>query len=115
MALLVFGVACDKDDKELSRTISYELAGNYTGSLIASYTTATGGTNNDPVTALPWNKEITYDSNVTAAIFAISGNGGTTGQQVTVVVKRGSTLVSTTVATADASGSFSKPVPTIIF
>lgn len=107
--------SCKKDKTNNSRTLQYELSGNYTGVLFASYTTALGGTANDQVTAVPWNKEITYGTNVTAAIISVSGNGGAPGQQVTVVVKRGGNHVSTTVATADASGSFSKPAPTVIF
>ncbi len=103
-----------KKDKTNSRTLRYELSGAFTGTLFASYTTASGGTANDPVTTA-WNKEITYASNVTSAIIAISGNGGVPGQKVTVVVKRDGRQLSSTVATADASGSFSKPAPTVIF
>lgn len=105
--------SCDKD-KDKGRTIRYELSGVYTGTLIASYTTASGGTVNEPVTAIPWNKSVTYAANVTGAVFALSGNGGIPGQKITILVKRGSTTLSTTVAEADAAGSFSKPTPTVI-
>lgn len=64
---------------------------------------------------LPWNKAITYDPNVTAAVIAISGNGGVAGQQVTVVVLKGSSYLSTTQAIADGSGSFTKSAPVITF
>lgn len=110
--------ACKKDDtsnNNSSRTLKYEITGSYSGSLIASYTTATGGTANETITTMPWSKEITYASNVSAAIIAISGNGGTVGQQVTVVVKKGGTQVSSTTATADNSGSFSRSAPVITF
>jgi hypothetical protein len=106
--LLSFSCNKDNDDRNTSRVVTYELNGNFTGAKFASYTTAAGGTANDPVTALPWSKEITYDARVTAASFAISGNGGTTGQQVTLVIKKGVSIISTTTATADNSGSFTR-------
>lgn len=107
----------DKDNKPntSSRTLRYEVTGNFTGSVIASYTTAAGSTANDPIT-LPWNKEITYNSNVTAAIILVTGNGGVAGQKVTVVIKRGGSQVGTpTEAVAESSGSFSKPAPVVVF
>mgnify|MGYP003574868168 CR=1 FL=1 len=113
LTLCIAFFSCKKD-KTNSRTLRYELSGTYSGTLFVSYTTASGGTANDPVTTT-WNKEITYASNVTSAIIAISGNGGVPGQKVTVVVKRDGRQLSSTVATADASGSFSKPAPTVIF
>jgi len=97
------------------RKIVYTITGNFSGTLFASYTTATGGTQNEQITAAAWEKEIVYAANVTAAIIAISGNGGTAGQQVTVVVKKGGTQISSTQAIADGSGSFSKSAPVITF
>lgn len=114
--VLLFG-ACKKNDQpnnNASRTLKFEISGSYSGSLIASYTTASGSTVNEPVSTVPWSKEITYASNVSAAIIAITGTGGTAGQQVTVIVKRGSTQVSSTTATADNSGSFSRSAPVVI-
>lgn len=120
MVVTVF-ISCKKDsDKKpdtASRNIRYEITGNFTGTaLIASYTTAGGGTNNDAVTSLPWTKEITYDTNVAAAIIAISGNGGVAGQKVTLVIKRGGIKLGTPIeAVADGAGSFSKAAPPIVF
>lgn len=114
-----FFSSCSKDDDNgpnTSRTLQYNITGNFSGNLYASYTTAGGGTSNDPVTSLPWNKEITFNTSVTAANIVISGNGGATGQQVTLIIKRGgNTIGSPTVATADASGSFTKAAPVVIF
>lgn len=111
--------SCKKDDNDssnnTSKVIRYEVSGNFTGSLFASYTTANGGTANDPISSLPWNKEITYNNSVTAAIVAISGNGGVAGQQVTIVVKRGGSQLSSTKATAGSSGSFTQSAPVVIF
>ncbi len=97
------------------RTVKYEVTGNFSGNLIASYTTAGGGTANETINALPWTKEITYENSVTAAIIAASGNGGTAGQSITIVVKKGTTTVSTTSATASASGSFTVSSPVVRF
>lgn len=111
--------ACSKDDDKAadnsSRTLRYEVTGNFAGSFYASYTTSSGGTVNDQVTSLPWNKEITFQKNVTAANIAISGNGGTVGQQAVLVVKRGGNQVSSTTATADGSGSFTVAAPVVTF
>ncbi|NQX39046.1 hypothetical protein SAMN05421820_102593 [Pedobacter steynii] len=116
-------VSCKKDsDKKpddsagSSRTVQYEVTGNFTGSLIASYTTAAGGTVNDEITALPWTKEIVYAKSVTAAIIAISGGGGVAGQKVKLVIKRGGTQVGTAMeAVAGPSGGFSQAAPVIVF
>lgn len=98
-----------------ARVLEYTITGNFSGTLFASYTTATGGTQNDQVTTIPWKKEILYADNVSAAIIAITGNGGVAGQQVTVVVKKAGTQLSSTQATADGSGSFSKSAPVVVF
>jgi len=111
-------LSCSKDDDNNnggnSRTLKYEISGVFSGTLYASYTTDVGGTNNEIATP-PWSKEITYKSNVTAAVIAISGFGGQPGQQVTVVVKRGNTQVSSTTATTDADGGFAKAAPVVQF
>ncbi len=112
-------LSCEKDNgnnnNNSSRVIKYEVSGNYTGSMIASYTTASGGTTNETMPGLPWSKEVTYASNVTAAIIAVTGNGGVPGQQVTVIVKKGGSQISSTVMTADNAGSFSKSAPAVTF
>ncbi|MES2651842.1 MAG: hypothetical protein V4663_08880 [Bacteroidota bacterium] len=117
-ALTIFA-SCkkDKDNKPntSSRTLRYEVTGNFTGTVIASYTTAAGSTANDQIT-LPWNKEVNYASSVTAAIILVTGNGGVAGQKVTVVIKRGGTQVGTPIeAVAGSSGSFSQPAPVVVF
>lgn len=120
VSLMLFS-SCNKDDDNetiyTSRTLHYSLTGNFSGTnLIVSFTTANGGTSNEQINILPWDREITYNSNVTAANIAVSGNGGTAGQQVTLIIKRGNTVIGTpTVATADASGSFTKAAPVVVF
>lgn len=126
IALILFAASalfssCSKDDDNetinTSRTLHYSLTGNFSGTnLIVSFTTANGGTSNEQINILPWDREITYNSNVTAANIAVSGNGGTAGQQVTLIIKRRNTVIGTpTVATADASGSFTKAAPVVVF
>lgn len=117
MALTIL-VSCKKEKKtepnKTSRTFRYEASGNFTGKFWVSYTTATGSTANEQVT-LPWNKDITYAANVDAAIVLLTGNEGVAGQKVTLITKRGGTQVATFEVVAEASGSFSKPAPVIVF
>jgi hypothetical protein len=119
LTLFTVFVSCKKDSDNpsgnSSRTIRYEVTGNFTGTILASYTTAPGSTANDPIASTPWSKEITYASNVTAAIIAVSGNGGTSGQKITVVVKRSNSQISSTVVTAGSSGGFSQAAPVVVF
>lgn len=121
LASLTLFTSCSKDEDQLtvntSRTLVYSVSGNFSGTnLIVSYTTANGGTSNEQLTSLPWNKQVEYNSSVTAAIIAVSGNGGVAGQQITLTVKRGNTVIGTpTIATADASGSFTKAAPVVVF
>lgn len=119
VAVLTVLVSCKKDEKKnpepSSRTLRYEITGNFTGSLVASYTTASGGVSADPVT-LPWNKEINYAQSVTAAILAVAGSGGTAGQKVTVVIKRGGVQVGEPIeAIASSAGSFTKSAAPVVF
>lgn len=121
LAIFTFFCSCSKNDDnettKTSRTLHYSLTGNFSGTnLVVSYTTANGGTSNEQINILPWNREITYNSNVTAANIAVSGNGGIAGQQITLIIKRGNAMIGPpTVATADASGSFTKAAPVVIF
>ncbi|MES3016784.1 MAG: hypothetical protein V4721_03350 [Bacteroidota bacterium] len=118
ITILALSVSCkkeNKDDTGSSRTLRYEVTGNFSGTLFASYTTASGGTANDQV-PLPWTKEITYTSNVDAAIIALSGNGGTAGQKITLVIKRGDKQVNAPLEiVAQSTGSFSATAPVVVF
>lgn len=120
LTVLTILVSCKKDKDRTpapkSRTLSYEVTGNFTGTFFISYTTASGGTTNDQITALPWKKEITYADNVTAAVIALTGNGGTAGQKVTLVIKRAGTQVGTPIeVVANSFGAFSEGAPVIVF
>lgn len=119
-ALTLFSSCNNGDENEpqhTSRTLRYELTGNFSGNnIIAAYTTASGGTVTEQITSLPWNKEITFDSNVSGANLVVSGAGGTVGQQATLTIKRGGKQLGTpTTAMADAGGTFTISSPPIIF
>ncbi|RYY55521.1 MAG: hypothetical protein EOO09_10240 [Chitinophagaceae bacterium] len=123
-ALLVVVVACiglgscgkDKDGSpaEGSRNLRYEISGSYSGTLFAAYTGAEGNTTNEEI-SLPWVKELTYAGNVTAANIGVAGNGGLAGQTVTIVIKRGNVVVSTTSAITGSSGGMAQAAPVVIF
>jgi len=120
LTILCILLSCNSDEtkpKNTSRTLRYELTGNFAGSnMTAAYTTASGGTTSEQITALPWSKEITYDATVGGASLAVTGGGGTAGQRATLVVKRGGIQVGTSItATADAFGTFSIASQPIIF
>lgn len=117
LGLSFLGMSCDKDKEQggSSRTVKFELSGTFNGFLVLSYTTASGGATTEEVTALPWSKEITYASNVTAAGFGVGGSGGTAGQTVSIVVKRGGNQISSTPATANSAGGISVAAPSVVF
>lgn len=121
VAALTFFTSCGNDDdnepQNLARTLKYELTGNFSGSnIIATYTTASGGTVTDEIASLPWSKEITFDATVGGAGLVVSGAGGTAGQQVTLIIERGGDQAGTpTTATADSGGTFTISSPVIIF
>ncbi|WP_304063792.1 hypothetical protein [Pedobacter glucosidilyticus] len=120
VTLSCFLSSCKKDadnnSNNASRTLVYEINGNFTGNFIASYTTAAGGTTNEQITTLPWRKEITYNNNVTAAIIALSGNGGVSGQTISLTIKRDQKpAINPVNIIANASGAFSEAAPVIVF
>lgn len=117
LVLSLVGMSCKKDKEKgsSSRIVKFELSGTFSGFLVVNYTTASGGAVNEEITTLPWSKEITYASNVTGAGFGVGGSGGTVGQTISIVVKRGGSQVSSTPATANSAGTVSAAAPTIIF
>lgn len=120
ISILIIVVSCKKKDTNpdnSSRTIRYEITGNFTGTLIASFTTAAGATANEQVTSIPWSKEISYSSNVTAAVMSLSGSGGVVGQKITLAIKRSGTQQGIPMEiTANNSGTFPpQSSPVIVF
>jgi hypothetical protein len=111
------GFSCSEDDSSpaKSRDIKFEVTGNFTGALSATYVNATGGGTNESIPALPWNKTITYASTVPSMGLSIGATGGVAGQTIRVKVFAGGTLTSDTAAVADASGMMVVVSPTYIF
>ncbi|WP_276373936.1 hypothetical protein [Chryseolinea sp. H1M3-3] len=111
------GVSCSEDDSSpaKSRDIKFEVTGDFTGALSATYVNATGGGANETIPALPWNKTLTYTSTVPSTALSVGATGGVAGQTVTVKVFAGGTLISDTPGVADASGMLVVASPTYIF
>lgn len=113
LVISLFSCGSDEDATSVkSRTITFEITGNFTGTIIASHTTATGGTINEQIT-LPWKQDITFATNVDHAIIGIGGSGGSAGQSITVVIKRGSEQLSSTPVTAGSNGTVSASSPVV--
>lgn len=121
LTVLTIFISCSSDENNephnISRTLQYELTGNFSVSnIMAAYTTASGGTVTEQITSLPWIKEITFDTNVGGANIVVSGAGGTAGQKATMLIKRGGNQLGTPItATADAGGTFTLASPVILF
>ncbi len=111
------GVSCSEDDSfpAKSRDIKFEVTGNFTGALSATYVNATGGGAYESIPALPWNKTLTYASTVPSTGLSVGATGGLAGQTVRVKVFAGGTLISDTPGVADASGMLVVAAPTYVF
>lgn len=121
LLVLTTFASCDKDPDNnnpgnSSRTIKYEVTGNFSSIITAAYTPASGGVTSEDVTSLPWSKEITYAASVSGASIGITGGGGLPGQKVTLVIKRGGSPVGTPIEqTVNSSGVFSISGQPIVF
>ena len=121
LTVLTVFTSCKKDDDNnnpgnTSRTIRYEVTGNFTGTFSAAYTPTSGGITSEDFTALPWSKEITYAASVSGASIGVSGTGGVAGQKVKLIIKRGGTQIGTPIEqTAGSSGTFSIAGQPIVF
>ncbi len=108
LSISVISCNSKKDDPtpgpSKSRTIKYEVSGNYSGRLECALLTENGGATYESISALPWSKEITYASSVGSVTFTVVGLNGIAGQNLTIKVYRGGTLLSTTPTTANADG-----------
>lgn len=94
ISIIIFsylGVSCSEDDSSpaKSRDIRFEVTGNLTGALSATYVNAIGGGVNEFIPALPWNKTLTYASTVPSTGLSIGATGGVAGQTVRVKVFAG--------------------------
>jgi hypothetical protein len=105
LAGALFFSSCNDDDAPVSsREIRFEVSGNFTGTLDATYTTAGGSAVNEDITSLPWVKNITYQTSVPAISILVGGSGGSAGQSITVKVFAGGKEVRSETATANNDG-----------
>lgn len=117
IAILLFAVSCGKDDVKpvKSRDIKFEVTGNFSGTMDATFITANGGATNESISSLPWTKSITYQSSVSGTTITIGGGGGVSGQTLKVKVFAGGSVVSETSGVANSSGVVVVAPPTYIF
>ena len=121
LTVLTVFTSCKKDDDNnnpgnTSRTIRYEVTGNFTGTFSAAYTPTSGGVTSEDFTALPWSKEITYAAGVSGASIGVSGTGGVAGQKAQLIIKRGGTQIGTPIEqTAGSTGTVAIAGQPIVF
>ena len=117
LIILVLLFACSKDEPAptKSRDIKFEVTGNFSGTIDATYITASGGATTESLPSLPWTKSIIYQSTVSGTTITIGGGGGVAGQTVKVKVFAGGLVVSDTPGVANSSGIIVVASPTYIF
>jgi len=112
-------VSCDDDDDDVnpikSREIKFEVTGNFSGRMDATFITASGGGTNETISALPWTKSLTYSNTVQSTGITVGGGGGTPGQTIIVKVFAGGNMVSQTPGTANSAGIVVVASPSYIF
>jgi hypothetical protein len=117
LAILFLLCACTKDEPTptKSRDIKFEVNGSFSGTIDATFITASGGATNESILSLPWTKSITYQSSVSGTTITIGGGGGVAGQTLRVKVFAGGSLVSETPGVANSSGVVVVASPTYLF
>ncbi len=115
--LLILLAACSKDESASVkiRDIKFEVTGNFSGTLDATYITSSGGGTNESISTLPWSKNITYTSSTPSTAITVGGGGGVAGQTLLVKVFAGGALVSETPGVATSSGVVVVASPAYIF
>lgn len=94
----------DSGSNTSSRDVKYEVTGNYTGKLSATYIEEGGAALIEDVTALPWKKEFTAKIDSKGASINTSGYGGVKGQTLTGKIYVGGKVVKELTATATEDG-----------
>ncbi|GCC50460.1 hypothetical protein SanaruYs_06750 [Chryseotalea sanaruensis] len=117
LLILLVLFACSEDDAKAgkSRDIKFEISGTFTGTLDATYITASGGGTNESITSLPWTKNIKYLSTTVSTSITVGGDGGVAGQTLFIKVFAGGTLVSETSGISNSSGILVVASPSYIF
>ncbi|MDW8851478.1 MmpS family transport accessory protein [Flavobacterium sp. MMLR14_040] len=110
VTLAFTAVSCSSDDDNnsepvtASRDVKYEITGNFTGKLDATYMEKSGAPLIEDVTSLPWTKEFTANADSNGALVHSSGYGGVAGQTVTAKIYVGGKVVSELTGTANSDG-----------
>jgi hypothetical protein len=115
--LFLLSFACGNDEPlpVKSREVKFEVTGDFSGTIDATYITAQGGATNESLQSLPWTKIINYESTVSGTTITIGGGGGTAGQTLTVKLFAGGSLISETPGVANSSGIIVIASPTYVF
>lgn len=98
-----------------SRVVRFEVSGTFSGTLDASFITASGGATVESIPALPWTKDITYAASVLGTGLTVAGSGGIPGQTLVVRILGGGTQISSTTGTTTSSGVVVVSAPAYVF
>lgn len=113
MAIFMLGGCKKSKDEEPSannRKIKYEVTGNFTGKLVIVYNDNVSGNTVVNEATLPWTKEITYGSNITAiGIGGSSTSVGVPGQTATLKIYAGGVVKASQTNAAGSVGELSLP------
>ena len=104
LAFTAGSCSSDNDNDSGSRDVKYEITGNYTGKIGATYIEAGNAGQNVDVNTLPWTKEFTATGDTTGAGITVSGNGGVENQTLTVKIYVGGKVEKETTAKATSDG-----------
>lgn len=117
LIISVLAFACNNDDPTpaKSRDIKFEVTGNFSGTISATYINGSGGGTNETMASLPWTKSITYAATVPSMAMSIGAVGGAAGQTIRLKVFAGGKLASDTPGTADNTGRVVFTSPAYIF
>ena len=115
LSLLLTACGNDEPTPAKSREVKFEVTGNFSGTIDATYITESGGATNETLPALPWTKSINYQSSVSGTTITIGGGGGVAGQTLKVKVFAGGSVASETSGVANSSGIIVIAAPTYIF
>lgn len=115
LSLLLNACSNDEPIPAKSREVKFEVSGNFSGTIDATYITASGGATNETLPSLPWTRSITYKSTLSGTTITLGGTGGVAGQTLKVKVFAGGSVVSETPGVANSSGVVVVASPTYIF
>ena len=116
--LTTFILSCSDDDNGPAvnkRNVRFEVSGNFSGVMDATYITESGGGTNETIPSLTWTKEINYAASVPSITILVGGYDGVAGQTITLKVFSGGKLISSTPGTANSNGVVAITAPPYVF